>query len=200
MWTPCIWQGVGVYRIQKTHVYVDPLYLAGCMGIQEIENACLCGPPVSGRVYRVYRRQKTYVYLDPCIWQGVQGIQEIENLCLCGPPVSGRVYRVYRIQKTYVYVDPLYLAGCIGYTGYRKLMFMWTPCIWQGIQGIKEIENSCLCGPPVSGRVYWVYRSQQTHVYVDPLFLAGYIGYTGYRKPMFMGTPCIWQGIYVYRI
>ena len=135
MWTPCIWQGVQGNRRQKTHVYVDPLYLAGCIG------------------YTGERKLMFMSMWTPCIWQGA------------------------------------------GYTGERKLMFMWTPCIWQGVgytgerkhsclcgppvsgrvQGIQVKENSwlCQCGPPVPGRVYRVYRRQKTHVYVDSLYLAG---------------------------
>ena len=69
----CIWQGeaAGVYRRNKTHVYVNPLYLAGCRGIQEKENSCLCEPPVSGRVQGYTGETKLMFMWTPCIWQGV---------------------------------------------------------------------------------------------------------------------------------
>ena len=73
-------------------------------------------------------------------------------------------------------------------------MFMWTPCFWQGIQGIQDIENPCLWGPPVSGRVYMYTGYKKLMFMWTPCIWQG-VGYTGYGKLMFMWTPCIWQGV-----
>ena len=159
MWTPCIRQGIR-YTGERKLMFMQTFCIWQGMGYTGDRKLMFMWTPVSDRVYRVTGDRKFMFMWTPCIWQGVQGIEVKENSCLCqcGPPVSGRVYRVYRRKKTHVYVDPLYLAGYVGYTGERKLMFMWTPCIWQGVQGIQVKENSCFCGPPVSGRAYRVYR------------------------------------------